>query len=208
MTLYMEEMCVEWNEYGVPLMASFLQMAQKWAEPHLETAKTIWLLLKTYTEPYIHLAWSKSVEWYKTAEIITAPHITKFQEVTYPHIQKVMKILDLYFDRSAELIEAYVEKLIVLMLLYTERVMETYTIFLKSATTYCHQSQANIGEYLNMHELTKKLATKEASALLGLTFLLYCISSQLFCVKKPRKQTRSSCRNHRFCQHKRRHANK
>ncbi|KAJ3689512.1 hypothetical protein LUZ61_018676 [Rhynchospora tenuis] len=213
LTFFMEVMCDEWNEYGIPMMASFIQMAtekskaQKWAEPHLETAKTKWMLLKTNTEPYIQLAWSKSAEWYETAEIITAPHITKFQEVTSPHIQKVLEILELYIDRSAELSEAYVEKLIVLMLLS----IETYTSFLESATTYYRQAQANIGEYLNKHELAKKLATKEhvwlmasASALLALIFFLYCILSQLFCMDKPRKQIRSSHGNHRARRHKRR----
>ncbi|KAJ4744620.1 Myosin heavy chain-related [Rhynchospora pubera] len=229
MAHYMEVMSAEWNEHGKPLMASFIQMAtekskqaQKWAEPHLEMAKTKWIpvvqekwmVLKTNTEPYMQLASSKSVEWYETAKIITTPHITKFQVVAAPHIQNVKKISKPYIDRAAELSQPHVEKLTVLMQPYTKQAMATYTSFLKSATTYHRQAQANIGEYLNKHELTKQLVTKElvwfmASALLALPFFfLYRILSQLFRVKKPRKQTRSSHGNHGARRHKRRHADK
>ncbi|KAJ4761371.1 Myosin heavy chain-related [Rhynchospora pubera] len=226
MAHYMEVMSAEWNEHGKPLMASFIQMAtekskqaQKWAEPHLEMAKTKWIPVvqekwMVLTEPYMQLASSKSVEWYETAKIITTPHITKFQVVAAPHIQNVKKISKSYIDRAAELSQPHVEKLTVLMQPYTKQAMATYTSFLKSATTYHRQAQANIGEYLNKHELTKQLVTKElvwfmASALLALPFFfLYRILSQLFRVKKLRKQTRSSHGNHGARRHKRRHADK
>jgi hypothetical protein len=48
-----------------------------------------WVVLKTKTEPYIQLVSSKSVEFYETAKVVTAPHITKFQEVTSPYVQVV-----------------------------------------------------------------------------------------------------------------------
>jgi hypothetical protein len=229
MAHYMAVMSAEWNEHGKPVMDSVLQMAtekskqgQKWAEPHLETAKTKWIpavqekwvLLKTNTEPYIQLVSSKSVELYKTAKIATAPHITKFQEATAPHVQKVKKISKPYIDQAADLSRPHVEKLAVLMQPYTKRAVVTYTSFVKSATTYHRQAQANIGEYLKKHEFTKDLATKEliwfmASALLALPFFfLYRILSQIFCVKKPRKQTRSSQGTNGARRHKRRHADK
>ncbi|XP_078150737.1 uncharacterized protein LOC144546070 isoform X2 [Carex rostrata] len=221
MARYMVVMSAEWNEHGKPVMDSFLQkatekskQAQKWAEPHLETVKTKWVVLKTNTEPYIQQVSSKSVELYKTAKIATAPHITKFHEVTAPHVQKVKKISKPYIDQAADLSRPHVEKIAVLIQPYTKRAVATYTTFVKSATTYHHRAQANIGEYLNKHEFTKQLVTKEliwfmASALLALPFFfMYRILSQIFCVKKPRKQTRSSQGTHGARRHKRRHADK
>ncbi|KAJ3676846.1 hypothetical protein LUZ60_002570 [Juncus effusus] len=228
-TRFMVVMSTEWGEHGKPAMDSFTilakeksKQAQKWAEPHFETAKTKlvpimkekYVLVKTNMEPYVELLLNKLIKFYEASKSAIKPHLAKIQEISHPYVQEAKRVSKPYIDNLAEVSRPHVEKIRVLSEPYTKKAVGYYAHFLKSASTYHSQAQAGIEEYLHRHEVTKSLATKElvwflASALLALpVFFLLRLFSELFCVKKAKKKTNTSHAHHGGRKHKRRHADK
>uniref|UniRef100_A0A804MPI4 Myosin heavy chain-related n=1 Tax=Zea mays TaxID=4577 RepID=A0A804MPI4_MAIZE len=225
----MEVMSNHWNEHGKPAFDSFLQKAsektvqtKKWAEPHLETAKTKWMpvakekwvTLKKHAKPYVQMVSEKSLEAYQTSSDFVRPHLVNAHQVVDPYFQEAKKLSKPYVDQIATATKPHVEKVRTALKPYTERARHVYGQFLETATTYHQQAQATISDYLHRHEFTKQFVTKElvwylASALLVTPFfVLYTLLTETFCTKKKKKTPRSSNTNHGHRRHKRRHADK
>ncbi|XP_010929382.1 uncharacterized protein [Elaeis guineensis] len=224
-----ELVMTHWKEHAKPALDVFLQkasdksvQAKKWAEPHLETAKTKWIpavkqqwmIFLTHAEPYMRTISIKTVEVYEASKSTITPHILKIQELADPYYQEAKKFSKPYIDQVATITKPHVEKVRVVLKPYRKRVVRAYGKFLKSATTYHRQVQAAVQEQLKKHELTKPVATEElvrfvASALLALpVFFLYRLLSDMFCSKKTRKPARNAHANHAHRRPKRRHADK
>nr|CAB3504242.1 unnamed protein product [Digitaria exilis] len=105
----MEVMSNHWNEHGKPAVDNLLQKAseksaraKKWAEPHLETAKTKWMpiakekwvTLKTNAEPYVQMVSEKSVEVYQKSSDFIRPHLVNAHQVADPYLQAQTTISD------------------------------------------------------------------------------------------------------------------
>ncbi|XP_008798121.2 uncharacterized protein LOC103713104 isoform X1 [Phoenix dactylifera] len=199
---FQELAATHWKERAKPVLVVFLQkaseksaQAQKWAEPHLETAKTKWIpaikeqwmIFVTHAEPYRQTVSTKTVEVYEASKTTITMHIVKIQELADPYYQEAKKLSKPYIDQVATVTKPHVEKVRVALNPHTKRVVQAYGKFLESATTYHRQAQAAVHEHLKKHELTKPLATKElvwfmASALLALPiFFLYRLLSDIFC---------------------------
>ncbi|KAM0946671.1 hypothetical protein DsansV1_C08g0077991 [Dioscorea sansibarensis] len=219
---------VHWNEHGKPAMNLLLlkaseksAQAHKWAEPHLEVAKTKWIpaakgqwvTFTTHVEPYVQKASTKTIQIYEVSKSTVSPHIAKVQELADPYVKKAREVSRPYIEQVAVITKPHVEKLHVVMKPYTTRAVYAYGEFLKTATKYHDQVQASVQEKLKNHELTKHLATKEfvwfvASALLALPVLfLLKLLSIIFC-KKTMKSTANGHRSHTNRRPKRRHAEK
>lgn len=225
----MEVMSNHWNEHGKPTFNSLLQkvseksvQAKKWAEPHLETAKTKWMpiakekwaTLKKNAEPYVQVVSEKSVEVYKTSRDFIRPHLVNAHQVADPYFQEAKKISKPYIDQITTATKPHVEKIRNTMEPYTKRACLVYGQLLETAITYHQQVQATISDYLHQHEFTKQFVTEElvwylASALLVMPiFVFYTLLIETFGTKKQKKTPRSSNANHGRRRHKRRHADK
>jgi len=226
----MEVMSNYWNEHGKPAFDSFLQkaseksaQAKKWAEPHLETAKTKWMPvakeklvnLKKNAKPYVQMVSEKSLEVYQTSSDFIRPHLVNAHQVADPYFQEAKKLSKPYIDQIATATKPHVKKIRTTLKPYTKRARHVYGQFLETATTYHQQAQATISDYLHQHEFTKQFVTEElvwylASALLVMpVFILYTLLIEIFGIKKQKKKTsRSSNANHGHRRHKRRHAEK
>lgn len=219
---------IHWNEHAKPALVLIMHKAsekmeavQKWAEPHVDSAKTKWipaakeqlLGFKSNAEPYLQKIHTKSFEVYDASKDFFAPHIVKIQEVIYPYFQEARDFSKPYIDKAVIVTKPHIEKLRLVLKPYTKHVARTYRKSLRMAQTYHRQVQDNIHEKLKKHELTKPHATKElawflASALLAFPiFFLYRFLAAASCKKarKPRRTTRSS---HAHRRPKRRHADK
>ncbi|XP_010913762.1 uncharacterized protein [Elaeis guineensis] len=216
-----------WNEHGKPALDVFLQkasekstQAQKWVEPHMETARTKWipavkeqwLTLITYIGPHVQMVSVKAIELYRVCTNTVTLHVVKVRELGSPYFQEAKKFSKPYINQVAAVSKPHVEKVRLVMKPYTKYVAHAYAKSLGSATAYHHQVQAAVQEKLEKHELTKPLATKElvwfmASALLVLpVFFIYRIFSSIFC--KKTRTTPNASANHASHKHKRRHAGK
>ncbi|XP_066390499.1 WEB family protein At3g02930, chloroplastic-like isoform X3 [Miscanthus floridulus] len=226
----MEVMSNHWNEHGKPAFDSLLQkaseksaQAKKWAEPHLETAKTKWMpvakekwvILNKNAKPYVQMVSEKSLEVYQTSSDFIRPHLVNAHQVADPYFQKAKKLSKPYIDQIATATKPHVEKIRTTLKPYTKRARHVYGQFLETATTYHQQAQATISDYLHQHEFTKQFVTEElvwylASALLVMpVFVLYTLLTETFGIKRQKKKTsRSSNANHGHRRHKRRHADK
>ncbi|PUZ71346.1 hypothetical protein GQ55_2G307000 [Panicum hallii var. hallii] len=225
----MEVVSNHWNEHGKPAFDSLLQkaseksaQAKKWAEPHLETAKTKWMpvakekwaTLKKNAEPYVQMVSEKSVEVYQTSSDFMRPHLVNAHQVADPYFQEAKKLSKPYIDQIATATKPHVEKIRTTLKPYTKRAHHVYGQFLETATTYHQQAQATVSDYLHQHEFTKQFVTDElvwylAAALLVMPiFVLYTLLVDAFCTKKQKKTPRSSNANHGHRRHKRRHADK
>ncbi|KAI3728170.1 hypothetical protein L6452_16802 [Arctium lappa] len=91
-----------WKEHGKPAIESFMQkalekkaQAEKWAEPHMQTIKTKWVLTAreqwalviTNVEPHMESLTKKTKEVYMQSKDALAPHVIKIKEVVDPHFQ-------------------------------------------------------------------------------------------------------------------------
>nr|CAD1825434.1 unnamed protein product [Ananas comosus var. bracteatus] len=227
---YCQELAsTHWNEHAKPTLDIFLQKAseksiqvKKWAEPHLETAKTKWipvvkeqwLVFITTAKPYVHTASSKAVEIYEASKNAITPHVAKVQDFADPYFQETKKLSKPYVDQVAKFAKPHVEKVRIVAKPYSEQVVRAYGKFLKSANIYHRQVQGTILDHLEKHEITKPLATKElvwfmASALLASpVFIVYKLLTDILWSKKGRKPTQNANKNHVHRRHKRRHAEK
>ncbi|XP_039052172.1 uncharacterized protein LOC120193809 isoform X2 [Hibiscus syriacus] len=195
-----------WTERGKPAMDMVVQkalekkaLAEKWAEPHVETFKTKWVpaikdqwvVVTAHAEPHVRSLKTKTVEVYEASKTAVTPHVVKVQEIVDPYFQETKKFSKPYIDQ----------------------VVNAYGTFLESATTYHQQVQASVQETLKKHELTRPLATKElewfaASALLALPItILFRIFSTVFC-KKEKKHARHAHTTHGRRKGKRGHTDK
>ncbi|XP_028802313.1 uncharacterized protein LOC114757423 isoform X2 [Neltuma alba] len=192
-----------WNEHGKPALEVITQkflekkaQAGKWAEPPVETIKTKWIpamreqcsVLKTNAEPHMRLLTTKIVEVYEVSKSVVTSHLTSVQQAVDPYYQEAKKLSKPYLDQAAVAAKPHVDRLLVALEPYTMKAMHAYGKFLESATTYHSQVQATVQQTLKEHELTRPFATKEASALLVLPFVLLArVFSAIFCrkAKKP-----------------------
>ncbi|WVZ65430.1 hypothetical protein U9M48_014795 [Paspalum notatum var. saurae] len=191
----MEVISNHWNEHGKPAVNSLLQkaseksmQAKKWAEPHLETAKTPipdmyhvcesvteeirrckwmpiakekWVILKKNAEPYVQMASEKSLEVYQTSSDFIRPHLVHAHQVADPYFQEAKKLSKPYIDQIATSTKPHVEKIRTALKPYTKRARHIYGQLLETAITYHQQAQATISDYLQQHEFTKQFVTEE-----------------------------------------------
>ncbi|EHA8589815.1 myosin-3-like [Cocos nucifera] len=158
-----------WNENGKPALDVFLQkasekstQAQKWVEPHMETARTEqWVTLITYIGPHVQMVSAKAIEAYRLCTNTVTLHVVRVKELADPYFQEAKKFSKPYVNQVAAVSKPHVEKVRLVMKPYTKYVAHAYGKSLESATAYHHQVQAAVQEKLEKHELTKPLATKE-----------------------------------------------
>ncbi|CAN7095885.1 unnamed protein product, partial [Brassica rapa subsp. narinosa] len=186
-----------WDAHGKPVLEKVTQkvmqaktQAEKWAEPHMVNVKTKYIpamkeTVKTHVEPHVQTLSTKAKEAYHASKDAVTPHIVKFQAHVDPYYQEAKKFSKPYVDQVATATKPHADKAI-----------HYYKEFLKSATTYHDQVQANVERKLKSHELTAPFATKEfiwfaASALLALPiFIVYRFICSLF--RQTKKPTRHS----------------
>lgn len=217
-----------WREHGSRAFDATFQKAlqkkaevEKWAEPHIETVKTIWIpimkdqWLRFATQFGLHVKslTAKTIEVYHASKNSIEPHVAKVQEMVDPHFQEVKKVTKPYIDQVTTMTKPHVDKARLLMKPYTKKVIRTYRKCIRAATKYHRQVQATIHEKLKSHDLTKPLATDELVSLMAFALMaaplifLFNVASSIFC-NKPKKRTRNSHTRHTRRRAKRVHPEK
>lgn len=209
-------------------------IAQDWARPHLETAKTRWspALKKQWQQatvslaPHLEALKSKAIEGYEVSRDTIKPLLVKAHESLSPHVQTAKDLCGTYIDQVIAASQPHIEKVVaasqphiekvtVILQPYTKPVANAYGRFLTTATKYHRQLQRSVRQTLKKYELTATLATKElvwfmASALLAFPVfgILMAYSSIFSSGKKARKPSRNNHTGHVHKKHKRRHIDK
>ncbi|KAI8019449.1 hypothetical protein LOK49_LG04G00199 [Camellia lanceoleosa] len=217
-----------WREHGSPAFDATFQKAlqkkaevEKWAEPHIETVKTIWipimkdqwLRFATQFELHVKSLTAKTIEVYHASKNSIEPHVAKVQEMVDPHFQEVKKVTKPYIDQVTTMTKPHVDKARLLMKPYTKKVIRTYRKCIRAATKYHRRVQATIHEKLKSHDLTKPLATDVLVSLMAFALMaaplifLFNVASSIFC-NKPKKRTRNSHTSHTRRRAKRVHPEK
>lgn len=217
-----------WNENGKPAMDVVIQkaleiklLAEKWAEPYVETVKTIWVpvmkeqwvVIATQLEPHVQLLSTKIVKFYVESKSAISPHVIKMQEIADPYFKEAKKISKPYIDHVASLTKPHVDKVRIVLKPYTKKVVHAQGKLLKTATLYHNQAQVMVLKVLKKRELTSSIATTElvwvaASVLLALPIiLLFRLCSAIFC-KKGKRETRNPNAGHARRKGKRGHSDR
>ncbi|XP_020572602.1 uncharacterized protein LOC110019321 [Phalaenopsis equestris] len=217
-----EIVAANWKEDIKPaLVVSVLKVseklgqAQKWVEPHLETAKvkwiaaakSRWIAFRKTIKPRMEKTFTKTVEIFEFCRNTAKPHILALQESANPLVEGARMFVMPYVELAA----TCVDKASTGFKPYTGGVVYGYRKLLETSGKYHQQAQYIVLENLEKHDLTKPLATKgfvwfAVSASFALPVcLIYKMLSQLF-GKKAAKRVRSSRSHNHLRRHKQRHA--
>ncbi|XP_071918421.1 uncharacterized protein [Coffea arabica] len=207
LTRYQTLLEKHWEEHGKPAADALLQ--KKW----IPVIKEQWLILVTKAEPHVQSLSTKALEIYESSKIAAMPHVIKVQELADPYFQEIKKYSKPYIDQVATAARPHVDNVRVVLKPYTEQAFHVYGKFLESASTYHHQVQGTVQEKLQMHDLTRPLATKElvwfiASALLALPIIAGFKICSAICWKKTKHSNRHGHSNHLRRRAKRSHPDK
>ncbi|XP_020264546.1 uncharacterized protein LOC109840349 isoform X2 [Asparagus officinalis] len=226
---YIQDLAVtHWNEHVKPVSVLILNKAsqkleevQKWAEPHVDSARTKWIpaakeqlmIFKSNAKPHLQRIAIVVFKAYEASKNTFRQHVVRIQEVAYPHLQDAREFLKPYIDKAVDISKPHIANLQYVVMPYKKHVARTYRKSLRTARTYHRQVQDSIHKKLKNHELTKPYATKElawflASALLVFPlFFLYRVLASAFC-KKAKKPRQTAHASHMHRRPKRRHAEK
>lgn len=217
-----------WNEHGRPALEKTSQKAldkkvefEYWLAPRIETFKTHWVptvkewwfAFVTNIGPNVQLLAAKTVEIYDSSKKAIGPHIAIVQNAIDPYFKEVEQFSRPYVNLVSTTMKPHVDKAHVIFKPYSKKVLRGYRKFMKAVAVYHRQVRAIIQEFLQSHEITKAIATKEivwymATALMTLpVIIIFNYISAIFS-KKPKKRTRHSHSNHTRKRAKRVHADK
>lgn len=217
-----------WNEHGRPALEKTSQKAldkkvefEYWLAPRIEifkthwvpTVKEWWFAFVTNIGPNVQLLAAKTVEIYDSSKKAIGPHIAIVQNAIDPYFKEVEQFSRPYVSLVSTTMKPHVDKAHVIFKPYSKKVLRGYRKFMKAVAVYHRQVRATIQEFLQSHEITKAIATKEivwymATALMTLpVIIIFNYISAIFS-KKPKKRTRHSHSNHTRKRAKRVHADK
>ncbi|XP_074365634.1 uncharacterized protein LOC141706725 [Apium graveolens] len=205
-----------WNEHGRPALEKTSQKVldkkvefEYWLAPHIEIVKTHWVptvkewwvAFVTNIGPNVQLLAAKTVEIYDSSKKAIGPHIAIVQKAVDPYLKEAEQFSRPYINLVSTTMKPHVDKAHVIFKPYSKKVLRGYRKFVKAVAVYHRQVRAIIQEFLQSHEITKAIATKEivwymASALMTLpVIIIFNYISAIFS-KKPKKRTRHSHSNH------------
>lgn len=217
-----------WNEHGRPALEKTSQKVldkkvefEYWLAPHIEIVKTHWVptvmewwfAFVTNIGPNVQLLAAKTVEIYDSSKKAIGPHIAIVQKAIDPYFKEIKQFSRPYVNLLSTTMKPHFDKARVIFKPYSKKVLRGYRKFMKAVAAYHRQVRAIIQEFLQSHEITKAIATKEivwymASALMTLpVIIIFNYMSAIFS-KKPKKRTRHSHSNHTRRRAKRVHSEK
>ncbi|WOH03249.1 hypothetical protein DCAR_0522645 [Daucus carota subsp. sativus] len=217
-----------WNEHARPALEKTSQTAldkkvefEYWLAPHIEIVKThwaptvkeMWSAFVTNIGPNVQLLAEKTVEIYYSSKEIIGPHVAVVQKAIDSYLKEVEQFSRPYVNLVSTTVKPHVDKAQVIFKPYTKKVLRGYRKFMKAVAVYHRQVRAVIQEFLQSHDITKAVATKEivwymASALMTLpVVIIFNYISAIFS-KKPKKRARHSHSNHTRRRAKRAHSDK
>lgn len=217
-----------WNEHGRPALEKTSQKAldkkvefENWLAPHIEIVKTHWVptvkewwfAFVTNIGPNVQLLAAKTFEIYHSSKKTIGPHIAVVQKTIDPYLKEAEKFSRPYFNLLSTTMKPHVDKAQVFFKPYSKKVLRGYRKFIKAVAVYHRQVRAVIQEFLQSHEITKPVATKEivwymASALMTLPIVIIFNYISAIFSKKPKKGTRRSHSSHTRRRAKRVHSDK